>query len=677
MPNRRFTKTLERGLRIPNKSLEIYLTSYNYWIIVLEANLILCSFRHLSLSFGSKALFEDAELVINKGDRIGLLGLNGKGKSSLFKILEGQLGADQSTPPFTFDKNEQYSYFHVPQDMPKNIPPETTINDVFWFFYPEGKKIVDELDAVNKRLTEASNDSDLKRQEYLLVQMEDQNLWNLQQSYLSYCKSLNLIETEEQLENLSGGQKKKILLALGLSTNKELILYDEPTNHLDIDTIRLFELELLSSEKTFILTTHDRYLLGRTTNRIFQINSKKITSFEGNYTDFLEQQAQREKERLQLLNRLKNSFRREDAWMKQGIKARGTRSKKRVENFNELKDSIRTVKEGARRELELNIDQSNKKSKVILEAKALGFSYPEKGPLFEDLNFSIYRGNKVGLIGENGAGKTTLLKVLSGDLKEFAGEIKTSPDLKVCLFSQQRDELPLEKSPYELLGDGSDQVSLADGKTQHVMSYFKSFLFNGDEIHRPLRTFSGGERNRLQLALNLKKSADIWIFDEPTNDLDLETLLILEKTLETFKGSIIIISHDRAFLKNTTNRLFVLEKGILEVFEGGYDQAETYLEAMALEKELDLQAEELQIKTTEKAPQPDDAPKVNKYDIGDIQKSIDEVEALIGKIDNVMKDLGLLQSSAETADKLAQLSLKKSEKEEELMELYEKLEELG
>ncbi len=640
--------------------------------------MILCSFRHLSLSFGSKALFEDAELVIKKGDRIGLLGLNGKGKSSLFKILEGELGADQSIPPFTFDKNEKYSYFHVPQDMPTHIPTETTINDVFWFFYPEGKKVIDELDTVNLRLTEASNEKDLKRQEYLLVQMEDHNLWNLQQSFLSYCKSLNLLDTEEQLENLSGGQKKKILLALGLSANKELILYDEPTNHLDIDTIRLFEQELLSSDKTFILTTHDRYLLGRTTNRIFQINQKKITSFEGNYTDFLEQQAQREKDRLLLLNRLKNSFRREDAWMKQGIKARGTRSKKRVENFNDIRRNIRTVKEGARRELELNIDQSKKKSKVILEAKNLGFSYPHKDPLFENLNFSIYRGNKVGLIGENGAGKTTLLKVLSGMLKGFEGDIKTSPDLNVCLFSQQRDELPLEKSPYELLGDGSDQVALADGKTQHVMSYFKSFLFDGDEIHRPLRTFSGGERNRLQLALNLKKSADIWIFDEPTNDLDLETLLILEKTLESFKGSVIIISHDRAFLKNTTNRLFVLEDGLLDVFEGGYDQAETYLEAMALERELDRQDPAQQMKpstTYKKEPAPEKTTKVNRFDRADIQKSIDEIEAFIGKIDNIMNDIGSLQASAETADKLAHLSLKKSEKEDELMKLYEKLEE--
>jgi ATP-binding cassette subfamily F protein uup len=640
--------------------------------------LILCSFRHLSLSFGSKALFEDAELVIKKGDRIGLLGLNGKGKSSLFKILEGELGADQSIPPFTFDKNEKYSYFHVPQDMPTHIPTETTINDVFWFFYPEGKKVIDELDTVNMRLTEANSEADLKRQEYLLVQMEDHNLWNLQQSFLSYCKSLNLLDTEEQLENLSGGQKKKILLALGLSANKELILYDEPTNHLDIDTIRLFEQELLSSDKTFILTTHDRYLLGRTTNRIFQINQKKITSFEGNYTDFLEQQAQREKDRLLLLNRLKNSFRREDAWMKQGIKARGTRSKKRVENFNDIRSNIRAVKEGARRELELNIDQSKKKSKVILEAKSLGFSYPHKDPLFENLNFSIYRGNKVGLIGENGAGKTTLLKVLSGMLKGFEGDIKTSPDLKVCLFSQQRDELPLEKSPYELLGDGSDQVALADGKTKHVMSYFKSFLFDGDEIHRPLRTFSGGERNRLQLALNLKKSADIWIFDEPTNDLDLETLLILEKTLESFKGSVIIISHDRAFLKNTTNRLFVLEDGLLDVFEGGYEQAETYLEAMALERELDRQdpVQQTKASTTHKKEQaPEQTTKVNRFDRGDILKSIEEIEAFIGKIDNIMNDIGSLQASAETADKLAQLSLKKSEKEDELMKLYEKLEE--
>lgn len=635
--------------------------------------MILCSFRHLNLSFGSKVLFKDAELVIHKGDRIGLLGLNGKGKSSLFKILEGKISADQSIPPFTFDKNESYSFFHVPQDMPTNIPHDTPVEDVFWFFHSEDKAKLDQLEVINQKISEGlAKENELKLQEQLLADLEHSNPWGAQQSYLSYCKSLGLNEEKAEVGSLSGGQKKKILLALGLSSEKELILYDEPTNHLDIDTIRHFEGELLLSSKTFILTTHDRYLLGKTTNKIFQIDRQEIATFNGSYTDFLAEQAQKEKDRLKLLDRLKNSFRREDAWMKQGIKARGTRSKKRVENFEDIKKNIQKIKEGARRELDLSLQESNKKSKVIFEVKDLTFGYSPDELLFKSLNFSIYRGNKVGLVGDNGTGKTTLLKILDGQFPPLEGTIKKAPELKICFFSQQRQELPLEKSPYEILGDGSDQVSLPGGKVQHVMSYFKSFLFNGEEIHRPLRTFSGGERNRLQLALNLKQDADIWIFDEPTNDLDLETLLILEKTLDQFKGSVILISHDRAFLKNTTNRLFLLEDKSIEVFEGGYEQAETYLEAKALEKEVeDLQYNQAPHQKRETLTTP--APKKERGDQKALQEKIEEVEALIDKIDHLMNELGALQSAPETIEKLAQLSEKKTQKEEELLDLYELL----
>ncbi len=644
--------------------------------------MILCSFRHLHLSFGSKVLFNDAELLIKKGDRIGLLGLNGKGKSSLFKVLEGELSADQSQPPFTFDKSQDFSFFHVPQEIPAHIPKETTLHDLFWYFYPKLRDRFFELQSINQQLEEngANKEGLLKRQEKILSRLEQDNAWSLHQGYSSYCKSLGIEDLQQSLDELSGGQKKKALLSLGLSHPYALTFWDEPTNHLDIETIRFFEEELLSSGQTYILTTHDRYLLGKTTNRIFQISQKEINSFDGSYTDFLELQAQQEQERIKLLNRLKNSFRREDAWMKQGIKARGTRSKKRVENFEKLKKDIRGVKENARKELSLLVSNTQRKSKILVDAKDLAFSYhpQSEASLFNEISFDVYRGNKIGLIGRNGTGKTTLLKLIEGSLSPQQGQIKRAPDLKVCLFSQMRDELPLEKSPYEILGDGTDQVSLPNGGTQHVMSYFKSFLFDGGEIHRPLSTFSGGERNRLQLALNLKRPADIWIFDEPTNDLDLETQIILEKTLEEFKGSVILISHDRAFLKNVTNRLFVLEEGNIEVFEGGYEQVETYLEAKALEEEMREQersentnidkssGHKPEIKTEKKTATP--------QKLQQLEKEIEETETIIEKLDSLIHELGALQSSQETVEKLGQLALKKEQKEELLLELYERLE---
>ena len=644
--------------------------------------MILCSFKNLNLSFGPKVLFKEAELLIEERDRIGLLGLNGKGKSSLFKILEGKQGADTSTPPFIFDKTQGFSLFHVPQEIPVEIPKDTTIHNCFWEFYPQHKENHIELQKINESIEKGeATDRDLTRQSQLLEVFDREDVWSLLHSFESYCKSLGLEDLDAPLQDLSGGQKKKILLSLGLSSKDKLVLWDEPTNHLDIETIKAFEEELLQADQAYILVTHDRYLLGKVTNKIFQIKHEQIISFKGGYRDFLELEAQREQDRLSQLNKLQNSFRREDAWMKQGIKARGTRSKKRVEGFHDIKKKISDLKGQAKRNLMLQVSEGNKKSKQLIDVKDLSFSYPKKD-IFSHLNFSIYRGNKIGILGDNGVGKSTLIKILSGEIQNTEGSIKRAPEIVIKVFTQQRDELPLDKTPFEILGDGTDQVSLPNGGTQHVISYFKKFLFNGDEVHRPLHTFSGGERNRLQLALNLKDAADVWVFDEPTNDLDLETLDILEKTLEEFKGCILVISHDRSFLKNVTNRLLLIENQQLEVFEGGYEQAEEYLEVKALEDQiLKEQADETKEDNKDNTSIPDSSTqetmkpvKVKKWNSSEIESKIQETEGIIDKIDAIMNELSQHQQSEETIQKLAQLSDKKMEKEELLLELYEELE---
>ncbi len=637
--------------------------------------MILCSFKNLNLSFGPKVLFKNAELLIEEGDRIGLLGLNGKGKSSLFKILEGKQGADTSTPPFVFDRTQGFSLFHVPQEIPVEISPETTIHNCFWEFYPQYKETHRELEEINLLIENSqATDRELNRQSELLEVFDREDVWNLVHSFESYCKSLGLENLESPLRSLSGGQKKKVLLSLGLGSKDKLVLWDEPTNHLDIETIKSFEDELLQSDQAFILVTHDRYLLGKVTNKIFQIKHEEITSFKGGYRDFLELEAQREQDRLSQLNKLQNSFRREDAWMKQGIKARGTRSKKRVEGFHDIKKKISDLKGQAKRNLLLNVSEGNKKSKQLIDVKDLTFSYPGKD-IFNHLNFSIYKGNKIGILGDNGVGKSTLIKILSGEITQFDGTVKKAPEIVVKVFTQQRDELPLDKTPFDILGDGTDQVSLPGGGTQHVISYFKKFLFNGDEVHRPLHTFSGGERNRLQLALNLKSAADVWVFDEPTNDLDLETLDILEKTLEEFKGCIIVISHDRSFLKNVTNRLLLIENQQLEVFEGGYEQVEEYLEAKALEDKLLKELADPNKEKEDKTEILQEQPKAKKkWGPAEAESKISETEEIIDKIDAIMNELALHQQTDEAIQKLAQLAQKKLEKEELLLELYEALE---
>ncbi len=545
---------------------------------------ILCTLKNLTLSFGNKELFSGAELTINSGDRIGLLGLNGQGKSSLFKILSGDVRPDHSTPLFEFSKAKgdeagalPFSIFTIPQDLPEACKVLHNAREVLFYFRKElaqdyhiithPHQFEKELDEAELRFTHAGG-------------------WELLQKYESYLKLFSVSMDELEIAKLSGGEQKKILLSLGLSAKENLILWDEPTNHLDMETIALLEEELDATDKAYVLISHDRTLLSKLTKRIFQIRRGKIESFTGSYTDYLEYLKESEASRKKLLEKLKNNLARETAWMRQGIKARGTRSKKRVENFNDLTKAVQTIKSEAKKNLDMILSGTNRQTKILAEYIDVTFGYQRNRPLFKNINLIIQKGDKIGLIGKNGVGKSSFVKLINQEVFPVSGKIKMQDDLKVQYLSQKRELLDPEKTPYQLLTSGSDYLTLPNGSTIHVVSYFESFLFHRDELHRPLKTFSGGEKSRLQLAYNLTLPGDLLIFDEPTNDLDLETIQILEDKLSDFDGSIIIISHDRAFLSDVTNKIWLLDEGKIESFQGGYDQVEPYLDALQIEKSL-------------------------------------------------------------------------------------------
>ena len=532
---------------------------------------LLCTIKNIHLTFGTKTIFKNAQLSVSTGDRIGLLGLNGKGKSTLFKILSGEVKCDHATPPFEFNKargdgddSKRFSLFYIPQELPVKGFEDVTINDYFFVFYPELKKVYDTA----------------------LDEFERLNGWELLQDYESYLKYFNHFDLDKKVSELSGGEQKKILLSLGLSSHANLILWDEPTNHLDIETIKLFEDELNSTNKAFMLITHDRFLLSKLTRRILHIQHGRIENFDGSYTDYLDFLEKSEHAKMSLLNKLKNNLEREQAWMRQGVKARRTRSKKRVEDFLDLKEKVSNIKSEAKRTMDLTLQKSGRQTKVLASFNDLFFQYSPEKILFEGIAGEIHKGNKIGLLGSNGVGKTTLLKLIKGDVLPTSGKLKTAENLQIQYFSQKRDELDIDMTPYQLLGDGNDFVALPDGTKKHVHSYFESFLFGRDDIHRPLKTFSGGEKSRLQLAFNLTKPGDILIFDEPTNDLDLETIQILEEKLGEFTGAVIVISHDRAFLSTVTNKVWLIDEHKLQNFEGGYEQVSPYLDAIELEREL-------------------------------------------------------------------------------------------
>ena len=641
---------------------------------------ILCNLKNINLSFGTKSLFLNAELIIHFGERIGLLGLNGTGKSSLFKILAEEIIPDNSSPPFEFSKasgrgqsDKKYSAFYIPQDINVTQDDSVTIKQFVFRFYPSLKNIQNELEQLNHLLEKQNNKTLIEKQKNLLEEFDHLNGWKISQGYESYLKVFGLTDWERPVYSLSGGEQKKILLSLGLSAFAHLILWDEPTNHIDSDTISLFEGELLDSKNAFILVTHDRSLLSRVTNRIFHIRNGRIDQFFGSYPDYLELLKDKEAQRQKLVTRLSNTLKREDAWMKQGIKARGTRSKKRVENFLDLKNTIGHLKNDAKKTINFNIAHSKRETKKLIEFQSMSFSYGEKD-LFTNINLTINKKEKIGLLGPNGIGKTTLVKLIEGSLTPSSGYRKAAENLIIKHFTQKRDELDPEMTPYQLLGEGTDHVTL-NGYKQHVITYFESFLFKSTEIHRPLKSFSGGEKNRLQLAFNLKQAGDLLIFDEPTNDLDLETLEILEKKLEEHEGALVVISHDRSFLANVTNTTWLIADSKIEFFQAGYSQVEDYLEALRIEHEL-LQKEDKKIELSRPTPTVDDPKRLTnkqKERLKTIDMDIHNKEATLESLEMKLGEFDYSNMDQEKTIKLQKLHEQRDQIELELLDLYEEM----
>ena len=632
---------------------------------------ILANLQNISLSFGDKVLFDQTGFDIKEYEKIGLIGLNGKGKSTLFKIISDSVHPDSSSPPFIYDKKKNLTTLLIPQELDVKNVEINSIERFYLNFYPLLLSINKKLQTIEDQMVSEPEKIEelIDRQAKYLEEFEDNDGWIIEQSYQSYLKKFDLTDDELDIERLSGGEKRKIALSIGLSAPHDLILWDEPTNHLDIETIEKFEDELKGKQNTFIMISHDRYILSTICDKIIHINRGKIEKFNGNYLDYIDFQEEAEKERQGQLTKLKNTHRRELAWMRQGIKARGTRSKKRVEGFNNLESGIQNLKDMKKKKLDLNLAHSNRKTKELLHLKDAQFSYAKK-LIFKDTNLTLFKGDRVALIGKNGSGKSTFIGVLLKELELDSGELKTIDALKVNYFSQNRKALDENKTPFEIIGDGQDMIHLPDGNAIHINSYLDKFLFTSSEIRRPISTLSGGERNRLQLALFMKESADLWIFDEPTNDLDIETIETLENSLIEYKQAVIIVSHDRAFLDKVTTKSWILKNKTIEEFHGNYSDNADFLE----EEEVEVIKDKPQQVSKEKKT---GLSNKEKMLLENIEKDIEKKETAI---DELQKEASLFDFTA--MDEARTLEYKKleskiSKNESELDSLMQKWEELS
>ncbi len=521
----------------------------------------LINLRNISLAFGGPLLLEDISLRVEPGERICLLGRNGTGKSTLLKVIAGEVQPDGGI----IDRQQGLQIAQLEQDVPRNLS-GSIFETIARGLGPLGEQLCRYHD-LSRRLEQGDEELITELAEVQNA-LESGGGWPLQQRVEQVLSRLKL-EADTAVASLSGGMLRRVLLARALATDPEILLLDEPTNHLDIESITWLEDFLLRAKMTLIFVTHDRAFLRNLATRIVEIDRGKLFDFACNYDTFLERKEDLLHGESQERARFDKKMAEEEVWIRKGIKARRTRNEGRVRalkkmraEFSQRRNRLGTAK--------LNLQEAERSGKLVAKVEGLSFGY-DKEPLVNDFSTTVIRGDRIGIIGPNGVGKTTLLKLILGQLQPEQGSVKLGTNLQVLYFDQLREQLDPNQTVLQNLAGEQDTVVIG-GRSRHVIGYLQDFLFTPDRARSPVRILSGGERNRLLLARLFTQEANVLVLDEPTNDLDLETLDLLEELLADFKGTLFLVSHDRAFLNRVVTSTIVFEgNGQVAEYIGGYD----------------------------------------------------------------------------------------------------------
>ena len=511
----------------------------------------------LSLNFGTHVLLDEVDFQIKRGARIGLLGRNGAGKTTLMKLIAGVIhpdGGERWLRP-----GVQVAWLE--QNLP--IADEQTVYD----FVADG---LAEVGTLLKRYHHLTLDYDINNSDELervQAELEAKDGWSLSQKVDTVISQLQLPQ-EKRMSELSGGWRKRVALARALVCEPELLLLDEPTNHLDIPAIEWLEKQLLEYRGALMLITHDRSFLQNVANKIVELDRGSLYQFEGNFDRFLryrEEQFAAE----QTLNKLfDKKLAEEEVWIRQGIKARRTRNEGRVRALESMRKE-RTERRELQGKANIKLDIAERSGKIVAELKDISHTFGDR-KIIQNFSSSIMRGDRIGIVGANGAGKSTLIKIILGQLTPTEGEVKLGSKLEVAYFDQLREHLDMEKNLIDNVCGGQEFIEI-DGKRKHAISYLGDFLFTPDRVRTPAKALSGGEQNRAILAKVFSRPANVLVLDEPTNDLDIETLELLEDILSNFKGTVLLVSHDRKFMDNVVTSVMVFENdGNVEEYVGGY-----------------------------------------------------------------------------------------------------------
>ena len=511
----------------------------------------------ISLNFGTHILLDDVNFEIKRGSRIGLLGRNGAGKTTLMKLVAGVIypdGGERWIRPGV-------KVAWLEQSLPN--ADEQTVYD----FVADG---LAEVGALLKRYHHLTLDYDIGRSaelELVQAELESKDGWSLSQKVDTVITQLELPQ-DKRMSELSGGWRKRVALARALVREPDLLLLDEPTNHLDIPAIEWLERQLLDYRGALMLITHDRSFLQNVSNKIVELDRGTLYQFDGGFNRFLRYRAEQAAAEESLNKLFDKKLAEEEVWIRQGIKARRTRNEGRVRALESMRKE-RSERRERYGKANIKLDIAERSGKIVAELKNISHSFGDTR-IIDDFSSSIMRGDRIGIIGANGAGKSTLIKIILGQIVPTAGEIKLGTKLEVAYFDQLREHLDMEKNLIDNVCGGQEFIEI-DGKRKHAISYLGDFLFTPDRVRTPAKALSGGEQNRAILAKVFSKPANVLVLDEPTNDLDIETLELLEDILSNFEGTVFLVSHDRKFMDNVVTSVMVFESnGIVEEYVGGY-----------------------------------------------------------------------------------------------------------
>lgn len=628
--------------------------------------------ENASLAFGHHALLDKAAFQLDAGERVGLIGRNGAGKSSLLKVLAGEIKLDDGK----LWTAQSVSTVYVPQEPELN--PEHTIYEAVAEGLGEVQKTLVAYHEVTHKMSEPDADFDslMKEMESLQHDLENLGAWEMQSKIETVLTRLSL-DADVVISTLSGGWRKRVALGRALVAEPEVLLLDEPTNHLDLEAILWLEELLLNFKGAVLFITHDRRFLNRLATRIVELDRGQLTDFIGTYSNYLVKKAELLEIEATQTAKFDKVLAQEEAWIRQGIKARRTRNEGRVRNLEKLR-----LERAARREsqgnVKLNVDAGERSGKLVAELDAVKKSYGGKN-LINGFSTRILRGDRIGLLGPNGIGKSTLLKLILGEIEADSGTIERGTKLNVAYFDQMREQLDEEATLADTISPGSDFIEIGTER-KHVISYLEDFLFPPQRSRSPVSSLSGGERNRLLLARLFARPTNVLVLDEPTNDLDIDTLELLESLLQEYKGTLFLVSHDREFLENTVTQVIAFEgNGVLDEFGGGYDDWLRFSEqkqasADSIKK---MNAKPAEEKSTPKKMQNESNKQLSsheKKELESLPQKIEGLESEQAEINEQLLDADIYRNQSDLVKTLQARLVEIDAEVEQVMEKWEALE---